>query len=438
MRTDEYTKDQRDLSVAWKLRTPTLWPAARQPAPWVNHRGDPVGMYDHCLPEEYAAANLLPEGQNAVDLFETLGIPWHCGVDGGPGNNLLSSQVQCVNALMPMVGGPDRIVRAFGNVLDIAEVLQIEPDRYLTFEYIGPTDYFNEGRGAPRVRGAKCTSLDAAFLYRTSTGTTELALIEWKYTESYLSIRKPNPSYDKSREARYGADFHSPDAPLRSALMSLGHMLDEPFYQLMRQQLLAHRLEREHAEGADVVRVLHVRPRENQAYQQSLSRPEHRRLGDSVDAVWARLLKRPDRFIHVDPAVFCDETVTSEEYVDRYSPNGTGRLPWGVSVWRENDRIAAAAYAYADGFEWCHCGPTQDVPVDMGTLSRRHGRENLAVADDEKTMLVGPLAYARAFLRAIVSADLSEPTELTCYSWPDGATDVVAMWPPVDLHGRLR
>lgn len=80
-------------------------------------------------------------------------------------------------------------------------------------------------------------------------------------------------------------------------------LLDEPFYQLMRQQLLAHRLEKDHAHGAEVVRVLHVLAPENSGYQDSLVRAEHRALGGSVDEVWAKLLRATDRFVHVDPAV---------------------------------------------------------------------------------------------------------------------------------------
>lgn len=174
-----------------------------------------------------------------------------------------------------MVHEPQRIIRGLGNLLDIAEPLEIEPGRYLTFEYIGPHDYFDEGAGQPRERGSKCTSVDAAFTYRTRHGTTELGLVEWKYTEQYMATREPNPGYDKTRVKRYGDTYHAPDGPLRSDLMDVDWMLDEPFYQLMRQQLLAWRLEQDRAEGADH-RVLHVLPPENHAYQNSLVRPQQR------------------------------------------------------------------------------------------------------------------------------------------------------------------
>lgn len=436
MTNNDYAIEQRTLAATWKKRTPILCSPARQPAPWINQDGEPVGTYAHCLPSEFAEANLLPGNHEAIELFRELGIPWHCGIGEGPGNNVLSSQVQCVNALMPMVDEPERIVRAFGDLVDIAEVLQIEPGRYLTFEYIGSFDYFDEGAGKPRVRGTKCTSVDAAFLYRTSTGATELALIEWKYTEKYTTIRTPNPGYDKTRIKRYGADYHDPSGPLRSELIGIEWMLDEPFYQLMRQQLLAWRLERDRAEGADVVRVLHVLPPGNQAYQQSLVRPEHRRLGGSVDDVWVKLLRNTDRFQHVDPAVFLDEAVTSWDYVDRYSPMGTGDLPWGVSVWRQDDRVVAAAYVYDDGFEWCHRRPIFEQPRDLAELAALPDREYFALADDEKTTIVGPLEHGRAFLRAAVATGLNEPDGLTSYSWPDGVSQIVSAWPPIDLEHR--
>lgn len=438
MTKQDYAAQQRALAVAWKERTPTLSADARKRAPWVDQNGNRKGSYAHCLPPEHAESNLLPDNYRAIPLCRELGIPWHCGIDGGPGNNLLSSQVQCINALMPMVENPERIVRAFGGVLDIADVLQIEPGRHLTFEYIGPDDYFDEGAGKPRVRGSRCTSVDAAFLYRTSTGNTELALVEWKYTEQYKTTRTPNAGYDKTRMTRYGADYHDPAGPLRSELIDLEWMLDEPFYQLMRQQLLAWRLEQDGAEGADVVRVLHVLPPDNAAYQESLVRAEHRELGSTVDEVWGRLLRTPDRFRHVDPAVFLDEAVTSWDYVDRYSPTGTGDVPLGVTVWREGDgQVVAATYVYGEGFEWCHRSPLSQPPRDPAELAAMPDREYLTLADDEKTLLVGPLEHARAFLRAVVATGLTGPDVLTSFAWPGGQSVDFSAWPPLDLQGRL-
>lgn len=317
-----YTDTERRRATAWKSHTRTLPDEARRPAPYVGKAGS-AGTTRHafCLPPEHAVLNLLPEVRDLVlTFFAEERIPWHAGAGAGPSNHLLSSQVQCVNALGQMVHDPDRLVHAFGELLQIDEVLEIEPGRHLTFEYIGPTDFFDEAPGATRTRGAHCTSVDAAFLHRRVDGVRELVLVEWKYTESY-SLRRPDPAKDAVRRHRYGTAWSAPDSPVRRDLLPLDLVLDEPFYQLVRQQLLAHELEKAHAHGADLVRLLHVLPPANDAYQRSLVRPEHRALGATVSQVWQRLLTRPDRFTSIDPALFLDPRITSQEYVARY---GTG------------------------------------------------------------------------------------------------------------------
>jgi len=315
-----YTMEEQARAVAWKAHTSSLPAAAKQPAPYVGNDGRPGSMfYDFCLPPAFAGHTLLPEVRGtALALFAELGIPWHASVDGGPSNHLLSSQVQCVNALTQMVSDPTRLVRAFGELLGLAEVLEIEPGRYLTFEYIGPEDFFGEAPRGSRVRGAHCTSVDAAFLHRGLDGVVELVLVEWKYTESYR-VRPPDPAKDEVRFKRYGEAVADPEGPVRADLLSFEHLLDEPFYQLVRQQLLAHALEKSGAEGASRVRVLHVLPHWNEAYQHSLARPEHRAIGESVSDVWQRVLRRKDRFISIDSRVFQDADITSREYVLRYA-----------------------------------------------------------------------------------------------------------------------
>lgn len=189
--------------------------------------------YDYCLPVEFAALSLLPEVREPVlELFAELGIPWHAGVGSGPSKHLLSSQVQCMNALGQMVGDPDRMVQAFGPVLGTVEVDQIEPGRWLTFEYIGSADHLNEAVGGIRTRGAHCTSVDAAFVHRTSDGVRELVLVEWKYTEHYRR-RTAEPAKDAVRLGRYGRLLAAPDGPIIDGLLPFVELLQEPLYQLM-------------------------------------------------------------------------------------------------------------------------------------------------------------------------------------------------------------
>lgn len=314
-----FTAAERARAAAWKMATDTLPADAKVPARYVGKDGGMRGMeYDFCLPAEHAALSLLPEVREAaLDLFADLGIPWHAGIDRGPGNHLLSSQVQCVNALGQMVTDPDRIVRAFGSVLGTAQVEEIESGRYLTFEYIGSKDHLNEAVDGKRTRGAHCTSVDAAFLHRNHEGTRELILVEWKYTESY-GPRSIFPAKDAVRRERYGALLAAADSPVDAGLLPFEELLQEPLYQLVRQQLLAHELEKAGEHGAERVRVVHVLPRANHAYQASLHGGGARGLGSTVKEVWARLLRQPDRFVPIDSALFLDPAVTSKHYIDRY------------------------------------------------------------------------------------------------------------------------
>lgn len=314
-----YESRERARAARWKANSATLPEEARFAAPWEHDGKSSRRTYEFCLPRDYAALNLLPEVRDqALLLFAELGIPWHQGIAGGPGNHLLSSQVQCANALGQMIDDPDRIGRAFGQVIDVGELLEIEPGRFLTFEFIGDTDYFNESPNEPRVRGSKCTSIDAAFTHRLPNRVIELVLIEWKHTEKYAP-RRIDPTKDAVRWGRYGSAWSAPDSPVRTDLVSFDALLAEPFYQLVRQQLLAWRIENDPAQDAGRVKVVHVHSPANDAYQHSIHTPALAALGDKVDEVWSKLLKYPDRYSVMNPTVFCDPSVTSAEYVLRYA-----------------------------------------------------------------------------------------------------------------------
>lgn len=96
-------------------------------------------------------------------------------------------------------------------------------------------------------------------------------------------------------------------------------MLDEPFYQLVRQQLLAQGLESDPRMPYDAVRVLHVLDPANAAYHASIVNPPMKEYGDTVSEIWQFLLMQPERFVSVDPAIFLNPDVTSTEYVARYA-----------------------------------------------------------------------------------------------------------------------
>ena len=115
-------------------------------------------------------------------------------------------------------------------------------------------------------------------------------------------------------------------------------------------------------------------------------------------------------------------------------------VPVGVSVWKDprGERIVAAAYVWTDGFEWCHAGHALQPPSGPEELAHLAGREYFPLFDDEKTLVVGPLAFAQAFLRAAVSSGLEDPSTLASLSWPSGDVQEMGAWPPIDLAGRVQ
>jgi len=52
-----------------------------------------------------------------------------------------------------------------------------------------------------------------------------------------------------------------------------------------------------------------------------------------------------------------------------------------VTVWRQDDRVVAAAYVYANGLG-CHRRPIFEKPGDLAELAAPPDREYFALADD--------------------------------------------------------
>jgi hypothetical protein len=263
----------------------------------VGHRGR---MFQ--LRPEHRLDGLLPAiREPASDIFEALKIRWHPFV-----GHARSSQACCVNFLMPMANRPEILKRWRGEVLGAAprDVLPIEdvaatPYRYVAFEYTGPDgqDYLGEADGKIPPRGALATASDAAVAFIGPDYRRELLLIEWKYSEEYRHHRlSPDPK--GKRHSRYGDRTFAPDGPIRADLnLQFSDFLREPFYQLLRQQLLAWQVER--GTDFDRVRVLHLSPTGNRALHHVTS-PAFRELGgvQQTDALAAF------RSTLVDPETF--------------------------------------------------------------------------------------------------------------------------------------
>jgi len=262
------------------------------------------------LAPHFREFNLAPSIREAAPAyFNEKQITWHIHASHG-----LSSQVCCLNFLMPLATRPDALSRVIANALGIEppEMLEIEcgPNSepwFIGFEWIGESDYLNEGgASSSRTRGANATSSDAILRFRHA-GRLETLLIEWKYTETYGApipnkvregaARTPN----EVRADRYRELMFAPNGPTRDDLnLKLEDFFWEPFYQLLRQQMLAFQMEKAREAGTDRVRVLHISPAGNRRLHAVTSKALNR-FGVDAFAVFAETL--------IDPAAFVCRTI---------------------------------------------------------------------------------------------------------------------------------
>jgi len=177
----------------------------------------------------------------------------------------------------------------------------MEDGLYVSFEWIGQKNYLGErmAQNGKRTRGANCTSADAVVLFERTDGKREMVLIEWKYTESYGGNSLKIAKSGTDRTEIYKHLFLNDDSLLdKDLLPSFDALFYEPFYQFMRQQYLAHEMEKAQEMGADIVSVMHIAPAHNRDFQKITS-PELVRLGETAINVWKRLVKPDKRFISV-------------------------------------------------------------------------------------------------------------------------------------------
>jgi hypothetical protein len=253
-----------------------------------------------CIPIEYARETLFKDiRQTALTYFKNHNIKWHDGMNGYPSNHLCDSQVCCVNFLFPFSHQPEALQTLLQPVFPmIKHMLPVDNGHYVTFEFIGGQNYLGERiRGkSKRTRGANFTSADAAFLFQQKDGAKRLVLIEWKYTESYTGVSLRFSKRGTDRTKIYSHLYRRSDCPLNKDLIpSFSALFYEPFYQLMRQQLLAHEIELAKEFNVDICSVLHVAPAQNKDYLKVTS-PKLKILGKSVIDVWKKLIKDSDRF----------------------------------------------------------------------------------------------------------------------------------------------
>lgn len=297
-----------------------------------THRGH---RYPHLLPQHSWVLNLW-EGicYKAISHFAQSQISWH-----DQKHNLLSSQILCVNLFLPLREHPDILSLWLSSYLDdVREVTGLD------FEYIGPYDpqdpsgfrnYLNE----PGSRGQNRTSADVAITWRDNKESTNLLLLEFKFTESNFGecSKRGNPDRKRclsSKEIvsspqtqcyraeigrRYWDTILASDSPFRQDLLSVEPVCPfrYDFYQLMRNQVLAHCIERDSEVNYDKVEfgVMY--------YAGNDKLIEMRRSFDGEKdpiKAWQRLLREPSNF----------HSFTVQQFLNIIE----SKLPAGLVNWR--------------------------------------------------------------------------------------------------------
>ncbi len=308
---DTFLKLEKRRQVDFKAASPYFSSAARVDG---TYRGR---TRPFCLPQERAEENLFAGiRQPILAYFAAEEIKWHGGEERRPSNHLCSSQICCANFLFPFANYPQALAGLVRPIFPtVRHMLPMENEgQFVSFEWIGRENYLGE-RMSPnrkRTRGANFTSADAAIMFEHAGGLRQIVLIEWKYTEIYGGTCLKTAKSGTDRTAIYAHLYDAADCPLnRELLPSFESLFYEPFYQLMRQQFLAHEMEKAHELGADVVSVLHIAPAHNPDFRKVTS-PALQPLGDAVMDIWKKLVRPPDRF-----ASICTEQLFNAAAIER-------------------------------------------------------------------------------------------------------------------------
>ena len=323
-----------DFERAAKLRQQQFRDASPTISDWGRSPTDDKGLcHPYFLTLGCEVENLFPgirgEG-GAIDFFSERDIKWwkdpgfNDANSVGPTRNMTSSQVACVNFLLPLAGMSAAllsVLRALDDdVVDVAAITHEGHESPVEFEWIGLGQSLEGGA----ARGDQNTSIDALLIGETTTGRRRAYLLEWKYKERYLSGRpkfKGKGISGNRRRRRYSWRYHTPFSSFNLEVVpEMDDFLYEPFYQLMRQRLLADRMVKERELDIDEAKVVVIVPEENWPYRavsdggtstSPLLAQRFPKL-ETVEAVMRASLKDPDtHFAMMGPSFLLNAVSTS-------------------------------------------------------------------------------------------------------------------------------
>jgi len=274
------------------------------------------------IPREFVlmqpGLNLMEAVRNEAEIyFADNKIPfWNTGETrpsgiNKPSGHMLSSQVACINHLL-FFRHDQNIATAILKGVDknVKTALRLDNDKtdqgFVSLEVIGKENYLKEKRHS---RGAHSTSVDAVMLAEMENGSRKLFFIEWKYVEKYSG--KQSKFIEKggnTRKETYLPLLRKEDCPIKISELNdkfIEGIFYEPFYQLMRQTLLAHEMIKAKDFGATDYVHLHLIPTDNKELK--LVNPSRGILtGSTLQETWSNLLNSPEKYSAIDPKDFLE------------------------------------------------------------------------------------------------------------------------------------
>ena len=256
----------------------------------------------------YEDENLYPvlRGAGGVrEVFDERAVKWwrHCGFEdtenNGPTRNMASSQIACVNFVLPLAEIENGLLALLAAIDDdVTDIVTIEDpvvgtSSSVELEWIG-LGHALEGEAETR-RGEYSTSVDAFLVAETRKGRRGY-LLEWKYTESYGENDKGKGRKGQTRRRRYRQPYAT--SPAFRDGIPLNAWLHEPFYQIMRQRLLADRMVMRNELGVSETKVVLVVPDGNVEYRGGITSPSLRAAfpdAATVEGVVRAAMNVPDR-----------------------------------------------------------------------------------------------------------------------------------------------
>ena len=235
---------------------------------------------------------------------------WPGGTE--PSGHLLSSQISCLNHLFFLRDSKQAALALLKNIdKEFVEVYADFDDGYIGFEVVSNGSYLGEGK--TQTRGANCTSVDAMMAGKLANGKKILVLIEWKYTEYYNKVCFADGDPGKTRKKRYDHLLQAGDSPI-DLNVSLNNFYYEPFYQLMRQTLLAWQMVKHKKDelNADDWIHLDVIPETNLHLRYKVNAPDLIQSG--VEDAWKAVLNEPNKYRLISPQKLLQPFLFDKKY----------------------------------------------------------------------------------------------------------------------------